>query len=143
MAEKKIELILHRTFYPLPETRDFIARVCGQMDFESKEIYFIKTALDEACTNIVRHAFRKKAGSIKIRVLDDGEKVTLSVIDDGEPFPYHNAPRRTPGELVAQAAEGGLGLSLIERLMDDVRYIRRRHGNELRMVKYHERNGRT
>jgi len=143
MADKKIELILHRTFYPLPETRDFIARVCGQMGFESKEIYFIKTALDEACSNIVRHAFRKKAGSIKIRVQDDGEKVILSVIDGGEPFPYRSTTRRTPGDLIETAAEGGLGLSLIERLMDDVRYIRRRHGNELRMVKYHERNGRT
>lgn len=143
MAAKKIELILHRTFYPLPETRDFIARVCGQMGFESEEIYHIKTALDEACSNIIRHAYRRKPGSIRIRVQDNGKKMILSVIDGGKPFPYRDAARRKPGDLIETAVEGGLGLSLIERLMDDVRYIRRRSGNELRMVKYHERNGRT
>jgi serine/threonine-protein kinase RsbW len=143
MNTTKLELILHNKFYPQSETRDFIARVCGQLGFRGEDIYFIKAALDEVCSNIVRHSYRDRSGFIKIQIDDDGERFTLSIKDCGKPFLPRAARRSSPGEIIKAQKEGGLGLSLIERLMDEVQYIRRKKYNELRMVKFHERNGRT
>jgi anti-sigma regulatory factor (Ser/Thr protein kinase) len=64
-------------------------------------------------------------------------------MDCGEPFLPRVARRSSPSEMITAQKEGGLGLSLVERLMDEVKYIRRKKYNELRMVKFHERNSRT
>jgi serine/threonine-protein kinase RsbW len=143
MNNTKLELTLYNKFYPQPETRDFIARICSQLGFCGEDIYFIKSALDEVCSNIVQHAYRDRSGFIKIQIDDDGERFTLSVMDCGEPFLPRVARRSSPSEMITAQKEGGLGLSLVERLMDEVKYIRRKKYNELRMVKFHERNSRT
>jgi len=132
----KIEFTLHGSFYPHNEIRNFVAEVCKRLGYNSKTVYEIKTATDEAFTNVVQHAHKHKEGKIKIKLVSDPKKITISVKDWGEPFKATSLKSRSPHDLVHTKKEGGLGVLLMARLMDRIRYVRRKTHNELIMVKY-------
>ena len=43
----------------LGDVRDFIADICIRAGFSKRETNNTKLAMDEACTNIIKHAFNK------------------------------------------------------------------------------------
>jgi serine/threonine-protein kinase RsbW len=140
---RKVQLTLCNGFYPINEVRNFMANICHQLGFKRNEIYKIKAAVDEACTNIIQHSYRKKKGSINIRLDSDDTKITIYMKDAGKAFKPKKARRRTPDEIINVQKEGGLGLSMIEQIMDEVRYVRKQKYNQLIMVKYHGTKHRT
>ena len=108
-----------------------IALVAG---FEPKQIEQIKLAVDEVCTNIIRHtynadphqemilAFTLFEKSLEIDIQDFGEKVDPRVLQKPRP------PRCKPG---------GLGLSLIESVIDKIEFgLPTAVGNKYRLIKY-------
>lgn len=140
---KKAELTLCRGFYPINEVRNFIADICRQLGLKRNEIYKIKAAVDEALTNIIKHSYKSIKGSINIRLDSNDTKITIYMKDSGKTFKVKKAKRRTPDEIIKIQKEGGLGLSIIEHLMDEVRYVRKQKYNQLIMVKYYGRKHRT
>ena len=131
-----MEFTLHGSFYPHNEIRNFIAGICERLGYNSKTVYEIKTATDEAFANVVQHAHKHKKGKIKIKLVSDPKKITITVKDWGEPFEAARIKSRSPNDLVHTKKEGGLGVLLMTRLMDRIRYIRRKTHNELIMTKY-------
>lgn len=95
-------------------------------------------AVDEACTNIIRHAYGEDAdGRIALRIFGRGPELEFELDDE--------APCVDPDCIRPRAFDperpGGLGLALIERVMDgwSIRPDERGCGNHLRM---HRRIGR-
>lgn len=75
-------------------------------------------ALDEACVNVIRHAFPEGVtGSIKLRADITETAVTVQVEDDGVGFDPFEVPLReaSPEDV------SGRGLRMIRHLMDNVR----------------------
>lgn len=140
---RKVDLTLCRGFYPINEVRNFTADICRQLGLKRNEIYKIKAAVDEALTNIIKHSYKNIKGSINIRLDSDDTKITIYMKDSGKTFKVKKAKRKTPDEIIKVQKEGGLGLSMIEHLMDEVRYVRKQKCNQLIMVKYHGRKHRT
>jgi len=104
--------------------RAFVSSMAAAAGFEELRLSQIELAVDEACSNIVQHAYaRRLDGEIDIRVqVERGRRIVITLVDTGEPFdpqavPMHD-PRTSPDDLKA----GGLGLFLIKRAMDDVRF---------------------
>jgi len=140
---RKVELTLCRGFYPINEVRNFMANICHQIGLKRSEIYRIKAAVDEACMNIIQHSYKNKKGNISIRLDSNATKITIYIRDSGKSFKVRKAKRRTPDDIVNIEKEGGLGLSMIEQLMDEVKYSRREKYNQLTMIKYYGRKQRT
>ena len=136
---RKVELTLCRGFYPINEVRNFMANIGRHLGLKRNEMYCIKAAVDEACMNIIKHSYKNKKGNINIRLDNDKEKITIYIKDSGRAFKVNNAKRKTPVDIISRQKEGGLGLTLIEHLMDEVKYIRREKYNQLVLVKYHGR----
>lgn len=134
---------MYRGFYPVNEVRNFMANICHKIGFNRNEVYKIKSAFDEAFTNIVKHSYKNKKGNITIRFDSDDTKITIYMKDSGRAVKLKKAKRRTPNEIIKAQKEGGLGLLMIEQLMDDVKYVRKDRYNQLIMVKYHGRKNRT
>jgi anti-sigma regulatory factor (Ser/Thr protein kinase) len=113
-----------------------IANVVG---FGEEDCRAITLAVDEAITNIIRHAYGGKAGGdieIEFNQLDgtNGEKPGLEILllDHGvEPEP-DALKGRPPGEL----RSGGLGLHFMRQSMDTVVHTRVGSTNRLCMVKF-------
>lgn len=141
MDTKKIEFTLHSDFYPASEVRDFVAALCTQFGFEGQDVYQIKSAVDEAFINVVNHAYKGKKGKIKVRVEFDKGRFCISIKDWGRPLDARCVKKSSIAELVKKQKEGGLGMMMIERFMDRVKYIRRKKHNELVMAKGLRRQG--
>jgi serine/threonine-protein kinase RsbW len=99
---------------------------------EPEALADVKLALTEACSNSIRHAYREgRDGDVEI-VYDVQEgAISVEVRDAGAGFPPEGQP---PAE--DDLDEGGLGLSIIRALSDEVEIESHAGGSRLRFVKY-------
>jgi serine/threonine-protein kinase RsbW len=103
--------------------RDLAAPVLGEEGAGDLEL-----ALTEAVTNVIRHGYGSEGGPVRVEADVLGEQVQVCVFDWGRPIPGEAlagaGARRfdfDPEDLDAVPA-GGMGLSLITMLMDEVSY---------------------
>ena len=83
----------------------------------------IMLAVDEACTNIIKHAYKSSPeGEILLNVDYDDEKFTITIIDYGKSFNPANIPQPDLQKYYREHKVGGLGIYLMKSLMDDVKY---------------------
>ena len=94
----------------------------------------LKLALTEACTNSVRHAYgdTPNGGLVEIVYELHPDKLAIEVTDDGGGFDPE--ARREAAESLA---EGGLGISIIRAIADEVEIGPQPHGkgSRLRFIK--------
>ncbi|MDZ7371090.1 MAG: ATP-binding protein [candidate division KSB1 bacterium] len=119
--------------------REFVARVARKVGFDEDDVGKIELACDEACSNVIKHAYEQKNGSqsldVVIRV--DLKKLTLVVTDHGKGFDPSKVIVPDMKEYLAQLKVGGLGIYLMRTLMDKVDYdIKPGVRNQVKMVKY-------
>jgi serine/threonine-protein kinase RsbW len=121
--------------------REFVSAIGEQAGFNENETLKLALAVDEACTNVIEHAYQnEETHEVTVRVTVDEEEITFEVIDRGRGFDPTQEPPLTLEELVRQRRSGGLGLRLIRTIMDDVQYrMSPGQRNELRMVKKRRR----
>ncbi len=95
------------------------------LDAECRED--VVCAFNEAVTNAIRHGRPDEHGRIHLRVLDDGERLTLAVRDYGT----FAAPRAG----AAPRTDGGRGFPLMVALMDTVELCVEPAGTTVRLSK--------
>lgn len=96
------------------------------------QVNLMVLAIDEACTNIIRHAYGNAPGQpIRIEATADGDEVSFRLRDFGRPAP---ATAFEPRALDPQTP-GGFGLHFIRAAFDRVEPSPRDRGNELLLVK--------
>jgi serine/threonine-protein kinase RsbW len=96
----------------------------------------LKLALTEACTNSVRHAYDGAEGIVEILYELHSDRLVIEVTDTGEGFDAHLPGRDASGDL----SEGGLGITIIQALADELEIGERRGGgSRLRFVKFLDR----
>ena len=107
------------------------AALCGCSENCVRDIVI---AVDEACQNVIRHAYGGKPdGEIHIDIRRDGDRIEFNVIDFAEPVDVSKVKPRSLEEL----RPGGLGIHFISQCMDDARFRSPPDGagNRLWMVK--------
>jgi serine/threonine-protein kinase RsbW len=118
--------------------RDFVSHVGEQAGFDEKEVMKLSLAVDEACANVIEHAYGEDAskGQVRVKVSFDEDRVLVEVIDTGKGFDPSQLPVKEVEDLVRERRSGGLGWRLIRSVMDEVEYqIVPGEKNELRMIK--------
>ena len=119
--------------------RGFVAKVAEKVGFCTDDISKIELACDEACTNVMKHAYDKntKNTSLDVLIKIDYQKFTLVVTDHGKGFNPKTISMPNLQEYLAELKVGGLGIYLMKTLMDEVDYdIKPGVKNRVRMVKY-------
>lgn len=141
------EEIIPANFENLKVVGEFIDRACVAAGFNDSVTYAIQLAVDEACSNIIEHAYRSIRGvcEIECTCAVDDEALYVELHDHGEPFNPAEIPEPDITAELALRSKGGLGLYFIRRLMDEVsfRFVPEAEhedpeaaGNFLLMVKY-------
>jgi serine/threonine-protein kinase RsbW len=117
--------------------RDFVNGIGERAGMSPREIANIELAVDEACANVIEHAYgRDVSKEVTIRAVIDDNAVLIEVVDTGQGFDPGSVPQEPLEQLVAERKSGGLGMRLMRKLMDEVHYeIVPGVKNELRMVK--------
>jgi anti-anti-sigma factor len=121
----------------LGRVRDFIVSVCEEAGFSAREVSNTKLAVDEACTNIIKHAYagRPEGGDITVVAEIDSGRIKIHLKDRGKNFDYSAVKDPDLDQYVETGRKGGLGVFLINRLMDGVEYRATGTGNELILTK--------
>jgi anti-sigma regulatory factor (Ser/Thr protein kinase) len=96
----------------------------------------INMVFDELLNNIISYGYEDDGDhEIVVRVSIDHRRLVIEILDDGRPF--NPLTRETPDTTLPLEARqvGGLGIHLVQQVMDDVVYERRIDKNLLRLVK--------
>ena len=118
--------------------RMMVSAVASRLLFDVEAIEDIKAAVGEACNNAIEHGCAGEPGSgmIVLRCDISDDALTICIEDDGKGFDPMTAVRKYPDAAV-ELTERGMGMLLIEALMDEVEYISAPgDGTRVRMVKH-------
>lgn len=108
----------------LSEIRDFVKRTAEASGMIQDNIDKIMLAVDEACTNIIKHAYKSfPDGEINITISYSGKKFTVKIKDFGNSFEATSIPEPDLQKYYHEKRVGGLGMYLMKTLMDEVKYI--------------------
>jgi serine phosphatase RsbU (regulator of sigma subunit)/anti-sigma regulatory factor (Ser/Thr protein kinase) len=85
--------------------------------------YDIQMAVDEACANIIEHAYEGETnGEIECSCVDTPEQLTITLCDHGKAFDPQRVQIPDTHANIEDRPIGGLGLFFMRQLMDDVRF---------------------
>lgn len=135
--ERKFTLQVPSSTENLALIREFVTSIGRQATLSEEEINKLELAVDEACANVIEHAYGHDiTKDVSVRATFDDEKLKISVIDEGRGFDPGKVNQKSVDELIHERRSGGLGIRLIKTLMDEVNYeIEPGQKNELHMTK--------
>ena len=121
---KQKQLVVEGKTNNLSMIRDFVYTAASDIGIRTEIIDNIILAVDEACTNIIKHAYKSiKVGEIIVRLEYSDKKFTVIIKDYGAPFRPETIPDPDLQTYYRQHRVGGLGMYLMKSLMDEVKYI--------------------
>ena len=126
-------------FTSLADIANFVrlaAKDAGLSDFA---VYTVETAVDEACSNIIEHAYGgENMGDIEITCQNHTENLTVKIGDWGRHFQPENIPDPDLHDNLDNLPDHGLGLFFMRKWMDEVDFHFSEGCNLLTMVKNKE-----
>ena len=123
-------------FESLAVISKFVKKAAVEAGLNEHEIYAVELAVDEACSNIIEHAYGEEdAGKIHCtcRIITTGLLIILR--DTGAPFDPDAVPDVDTKVKLEDRRPGGAGVFLMRKVMDKVEYEFHKGENVLTMVK--------
>ncbi len=123
----------------LGELRNFVTKTGKKHGFSESIVNAFKLSVDEAATNIIKHAYRDEpSGEITMRIVVKRNSMTVILIDQGRYFDPTNVKDPDLKRYVDIGKKGGLGIFMMRKLIDQIDYRNTEEGNELRMTKFRD-----
>jgi len=117
----------------LKQIRKFVSDAISNASFSKEDCGSIILAMDEACSNIIRHSYKNDhTQEIEITITITSEILEITVIDSGSAFDINTIESRD----VSEVKPGGLGIYIIQHIMDQIDFKRTPDGyNQLILTK--------
>jgi serine/threonine-protein kinase RsbW len=125
--------------------RAVVGDLARKVGFDEEEVAKIEMAVDEACSNVVRHAYspdkkwcwQQRDPEIRLDIHVEGSRLIIEINDHGQRFDFANYHPATMEDHLREMKPGGYGILIMRNFMDEVQYSTNdQTGNTLRMVKY-------
>jgi serine/threonine-protein kinase RsbW len=122
--------------------REFVAESSRSLEADEQAIRDLQLAVDEVCSNSIRHGYGGQEGQIEVSVDRIGHSIRVVVRDWGRAFDPEQIPVPDLDVPLEERSLGGLGLFLVQQVMDDVRFeFDNSKGNSVTMVRQLDREG--
>ena len=123
---KKYSLRVPGQFAKIRDVCRFVRDGAAAAGFGEDELFRLELACDEACTNVIEHAYGgEDQGDLTVQFQVRGDQFEITIADSGQPF----APEQVKKPDIPQSADeaeklkvGGLGLHIIRQVMDSIEY---------------------
>jgi serine/threonine-protein kinase RsbW len=120
----------------IADVRNFVGHHAAAYGFNEEDTHSIKLAVDEAYTNVIKHAYNFDASkSVRIKIDANDSEFLITLIDDGQSFDSDTYTEPNIPERIMLRKRGGVGVYLIHKLMDRVEYRKDGIHNEILMSK--------
>ena len=130
VSEKEFDAVLQST----DEALSFVEQTLTSQGCSELVVNRFQICTDEVFSNIVKFSYPGKDGKARIRIEVSPDKTVLSFSDRGKPFnplDYKNDEIELPA---AKRKPGGLGIMLVSKLMDEVKYTYQNNENCLQLT---------
>ena len=106
--------------------------------WEPDLLFQIKLVLEEIGTNIVKYGYEHEGKKdIRITLTSESHALSMEILDDGKPYdPFAEAPPPDLDSSVEERPIGGLGVHLVQKLMDEAHYRREDGMNKVTLIKH-------
>ncbi|MEM6645050.1 MAG: ATP-binding protein [Bacteroidota bacterium] len=132
---------IHSTTIPssttyLGDVRSFIEKYARRADLPEPQVEQVKIAVDEACTNVIEHAYKNEEGhQIDLAIIIEPERLIVRIRDSGVAFQRSEYEEPDLVSFVKRRKSGGFGVHIMHRLMDEVEYNTVGNFNECCLIK--------
>ena len=114
-----------------------IVSLLNELGVDSGVVYKIELAIDELLTNVFSYAYAPGTGKIEIEyeILESPRTLSVTIIDEGKefnPLDSDDPDISLPSE---ERQIGGLGLFIVKKTMDEIKYDRKNNKNILTIKK--------
>src|SRR6185503_10861630 len=143
--ERKFTLHVPSSTENLALIREFVSSIGAQAGMNDQEVANIELAVDEACANVIEHAYgHDVTKEVVVRAILDDDTLWIKVEDTGRGFDPDAVGEEDLPHLIEQHKSGGLGMRIMRTVMDEVRYeIVPGQKNELHMMKQIQKSRKT
>jgi anti-sigma regulatory factor (Ser/Thr protein kinase) len=124
----------------IPQLSEFLESFCEEAGIGMEKTMSLNLALEEAVSNVMLYAYPgRNDGKVFVEFAkakdEQGEKLIFTISDSGIPFDPTAKPEADITLSAEERAIGGLGIHLVRKLMDEIRYERQDGKNILTLVK--------
>lgn len=120
----------------LAKIAELVKKAAAEFGLDPLAAYGVETAVDEACSNIIEHAYGGEGkGTIDFNYQIDRDKLIFILKDTGKPFDPHKIPRPKTHAPLKHRQGNGLGLYFMYQWMDEVRFEAVGKTNIVTMIK--------
>lgn len=107
----------------LDKIREWVGQVAQQAGLDDDQIFRVQMSVDEACANVVEHAYESSdGGKIVLKCAWDDETLTITIRDYGKPFDPQAVPAPNLSTDLEARKPRGLGLYFMYQMMDQVHF---------------------
>lgn len=128
----------------LKMVRDFVGYEARKFGFDEIEAEKIILAVDEVCTNSIKHSYKNRPdGEITIEIKTTEDRFIVVVSYNGSLFDPAKVRIESPirkFQRTGRIKRGKLGMFIIHRFMDDVKYQIKRGKNVVVLTKFLKRD---
>ena len=111
-----------------------VSECAREQGFDQKEIGKIQLALEEALVNICNYSYPDEPGDAEVNCKQDNGRFIIEIIDSGIPFDMSSLPAPDVTSNIEERKIGGLGIFLIKKMVDEVKYCREGNFNILKLI---------
>ena len=97
-----------------------VAAFASQLDPTIEELADIKTAVSEAVTNSIIHAYENKQGMIKIHSMIIDEEIIIEITDQGKGIENIDLAKEPLYTSKPNLERSGMGFTIMESFMDEL-----------------------
>ncbi len=117
--------------------REFVSDAARRFGFTEESVGKIALAVDEACTNVIKHSYNYAPNKeIDIRIIAENGVFEIVIIHQGKTFNPDEVKTPDMREYLSHYRKGGLGIHLMRSLMDTIEYrIRPDKKSEVHLLK--------
>ena len=136
-ADATIEIALANDLREIAAAAARIDGFCADRDIAAETAYAVNLALEELLSNTIAYGYEDDDEPHRIEVILrlEGRMLVVAIVDDGRAFDPTQAPETGHAGASEDDELGGLGLLLVNRMMDAIEYQRRAGCNVIVMTK--------
>lgn len=111
-----------------------VSECAKEQGFDQKKIGRIELALEEALVNICNYSYPEEPGNAEVSCKQDNRRFIIEIVDSGIPFDMTSLPAPDVTSSIEKRKIGGLGIFLIKKMVDGVKYRRKGSLNILNLT---------
>lgn len=119
MSEQLLKQRFQAKTAQLRQLREWVREVSLAQGMAESRVEQVVIGVNEACMNIIEHAYQHAQGEVILEVRKDQDSVIYELTDFAQPMDCAKIKSRKLDEI----RPGGLGVHFIQEVMDKVKYV--------------------